>query len=193
VDSPDLGKNASSARSATERGELAPRDLPEVPEAIGKVVTLPEMINWCIRNRSGQPLEVDSPEMTALVAYARMSGAGEAGARQALRPWPEEGVSRKRLLSAFSKLEPFSFAALRSKVTVWPQPATRLMRPTRQSANSARPSRKSSTAAATSIGESNSSCSASRFPMRASATMLRSYPYTLSSTHTVSIRVTSDT
>jgi len=48
-----------------------PETYPKFQKQIGKVVTLSEMINWCIRNPlEGMPLEVDSPEMTALVAYA---------------------------------------------------------------------------------------------------------------------------
>ncbi len=58
---PKLGKNGAVA-SATQCGELAPGDLSKFQKQIGKVVTLPEMMNWCIRNRlEGQPLAATAP------------------------------------------------------------------------------------------------------------------------------------
>jgi len=37
---------------------------------LGKVATIFEMINWCIRNPAeGQPLAADDPDMIALIAY----------------------------------------------------------------------------------------------------------------------------
>jgi len=70
--SPDLGKNGVvCAQCHPNAANSHPETYPKFQKQIGKVVTLPEMINWCIRNPlEGQPLEVDSPEMTALVAYA---------------------------------------------------------------------------------------------------------------------------
>ncbi len=70
--SPALGKNGVACAQCHPNGANShPETYPKFQKQIGKVVTLPEMINWCIRNPlEGMPLELDSPEMTALVAYA---------------------------------------------------------------------------------------------------------------------------
>jgi thiosulfate dehydrogenase len=70
--SPELGKNGvACAQCHPNAANSHPETYPKFQKQIGKVITLPEMINWCIRNPlEGVPLEVDSPEMTALVAYA---------------------------------------------------------------------------------------------------------------------------
>ena len=70
--SPTLGKNGvACAQCHPNAANSHPETYPKFQKQIGKVITLPEMINWCIRNPlEGQPLPVDSPEMTALVAYA---------------------------------------------------------------------------------------------------------------------------
>ena len=70
--SPELGKNGVACAQCHPNGANShPETYPKFQKQIGKVVTLPEMINWCIRNPlEGVPLELDSPEMTALVAYA---------------------------------------------------------------------------------------------------------------------------
>ena len=69
---PKLGKNGVvCAQCHPNAANSHPETYPKFQKQIGKVVTLPEMINWCIRNPlEGQPLPVDSPEMIALVAYA---------------------------------------------------------------------------------------------------------------------------
>jgi thiosulfate dehydrogenase len=69
---PKLGKNGVvCAQCHPNAANSHPETYPKFQKQIGKVVTLPEMINWCIRNPlEGQPLAVDSPEMTAMVAYA---------------------------------------------------------------------------------------------------------------------------
>ena len=47
-----------------------PETYPKFQKQIGKVVTLFEMINWCLRNPlEGKPLAADDPKMTALQAY----------------------------------------------------------------------------------------------------------------------------
>jgi DNA phosphorothioation-dependent restriction protein DptG len=47
-----------------------PETYPKFQKQIGKVVTLSEMINWCLRNPlEGKPLAADDPKMTALQAY----------------------------------------------------------------------------------------------------------------------------
>jgi cytochrome c len=69
---PKLGNNGVvCAQCHPNAANSRPESYPNFQKQIGRVVTLPEMINWCIRNPlEGQPLPVDSPEMTALVAYA---------------------------------------------------------------------------------------------------------------------------
>jgi len=47
-----------------------PETYPKFQKQIGKVVTLFEMINWCLQNPlEGKPLAADDPKMTALQAY----------------------------------------------------------------------------------------------------------------------------
>ena len=47
-----------------------PETYPKFQQQLGKVATLAEMINWCIRNPlESDPLPLDSDEMTALQAY----------------------------------------------------------------------------------------------------------------------------
>jgi thiosulfate dehydrogenase len=47
-----------------------PETYPKFQKQIGKVVSLFEMVNWCIRNPlEGKPLAADDPKMTALLAY----------------------------------------------------------------------------------------------------------------------------
>ena len=69
---PKLGTNGVACAQCHPNGANShPETYPKFQKQIGKVVTLPEMINWCIRNPlEGQALAVDSAEMTALVAYA---------------------------------------------------------------------------------------------------------------------------
>jgi len=47
-----------------------PETYPKFQKQIGKVVSLFEMVNWCIRNPlEGKSLAADDPKMTALLAY----------------------------------------------------------------------------------------------------------------------------
>ena len=47
-----------------------PETYPKFQKQIGKVVSLFEMVNWCIRNPlEGKDLAADDPRMTALLAY----------------------------------------------------------------------------------------------------------------------------
>jgi thiosulfate dehydrogenase len=47
-----------------------PETYPKFQKQIGKVVTLFEMLNWCIQNPlEGKPLAADDPRMVALQAY----------------------------------------------------------------------------------------------------------------------------
>lgn len=54
-----------------------PETYPKFQKQIGKVVSLFEMINWCIRNPlEGQPLAADDPKMTALLSYIHFERRG---------------------------------------------------------------------------------------------------------------------
>ncbi len=47
-----------------------PETYPKFQQQLGKVVTIGEMINWCIQNPlEGEPLALDDPKMVALQAY----------------------------------------------------------------------------------------------------------------------------
>ncbi len=47
-----------------------PETYPKFQQQLGKVVTIGEMINWCIQNPlEGNPLALDDPKMVALQAY----------------------------------------------------------------------------------------------------------------------------
>ena len=47
-----------------------PETYPKFQQQLGRVATLAEMINWCIRNPlEGTPLALDDPTMIALQAY----------------------------------------------------------------------------------------------------------------------------
>jgi thiosulfate dehydrogenase len=69
--SPDLGKNKVSCDQCHPNGaNTHPETYPKFQKQIGKVITLFEMINWCIRNPlEGESLAADDPKMIALQAY----------------------------------------------------------------------------------------------------------------------------
>lgn len=71
--SPKLGKNKVSCDQCHPNGaNTHPETYPKFQKQIGKVVTLFEMINWCIRNPlEGDPLAADDPKMVALQAYIK--------------------------------------------------------------------------------------------------------------------------
>jgi len=47
-----------------------PETYPKFQKQIGKVISLFEMVNWCLRNPlEGDPLAADDPKMVALLAY----------------------------------------------------------------------------------------------------------------------------
>ena len=66
-----LGKNTVSCAQCHPNGaNTHPETFPKFQKQIGKVVSLMEMINWCIENTlEGMPLEWDDAKMTALQAY----------------------------------------------------------------------------------------------------------------------------
>jgi cytochrome c len=47
-----------------------PETYPKFQQQIGRVITLSEMVNWCIQQPlEGQPLSLDDPKMVALLSY----------------------------------------------------------------------------------------------------------------------------
>jgi thiosulfate dehydrogenase len=66
-----LGKNAVSCDMCHPNAtNTHPETYPKFQKQIGKVVSLRDMINWCIQNPlEGEPLALDDPKMFALEAY----------------------------------------------------------------------------------------------------------------------------
>ncbi len=70
--SPKLGKNGLTCANCHPDGANSnPHTFPKFQDNVGKVATLREMINWCIKKPlEGKELPEDSEEMKALEAYA---------------------------------------------------------------------------------------------------------------------------
>lgn len=66
-----LGSNTVSCDQCHPNGaNTHPETYPKFQKQIGKVVTLRDMINWCIQNPlEGRPMALDDPKMIALEAY----------------------------------------------------------------------------------------------------------------------------
>ena len=66
-----LGSNeVSCGQCHPNAANTHPETYPKFQKQIGKVVSLSEMINWCLQHPlEGKPLAVDDPKMTALQAY----------------------------------------------------------------------------------------------------------------------------
>lgn len=69
--SPELGTNGVvCAQCHPNAANTHPETYPKFQKQLGKVGSLWEMVNWCIRNPvEGQPLAADDPRMTAIQAY----------------------------------------------------------------------------------------------------------------------------
>ena len=69
--SPDLGTNKVSCDQChPNAANTHPETYPKFQQQIGRVITLSEMINWCIQNPlEGEPLPLDDARMTALLSY----------------------------------------------------------------------------------------------------------------------------
>jgi len=69
--SSSLGKNKVSCDQCHPNGaNTHPETYPKFQQQIGKVISLGEMVNWCLRNPlEGDPLALDDPKMVALLAY----------------------------------------------------------------------------------------------------------------------------
>ena len=66
-----LGSNTVSCDQChPNASNTHPETYPKFQKQLGKVATIFEMINWCIRNPAeGKPLAADDPDMIALIAY----------------------------------------------------------------------------------------------------------------------------
>ena len=67
----NLGKNKVSCDQChPNAANTHPETYPKFQKQIGRVVSLFEMVNWCIRNPlEGESLAADDPKMVALLAY----------------------------------------------------------------------------------------------------------------------------
>jgi cytochrome c len=66
-----LGKNKVSCDQChPNAANTHPETYPKFQKQIGRVITLFEMVNWCLRNPlEGEPLAADDPRMVALLSY----------------------------------------------------------------------------------------------------------------------------
>ncbi len=69
--SPELGTNKVSCDQChPNAANTHPETYPKFQQQLGRVITLSEMINWCIQNPlEGEPLPLDDARMTALLSY----------------------------------------------------------------------------------------------------------------------------
>jgi thiosulfate dehydrogenase len=76
---PKLGKNKVSCDQCHPNGaNTHPETYPKFQKQIGKVISLFEMVNWCIRNPlEGESLAADDPKMVALLAYITYERRGQ--------------------------------------------------------------------------------------------------------------------
>jgi len=69
--SPELGTNGvACAQCHPNAANTHPETYPKFQQQLGRVITLREMINWCMMNPlEGAPLDHDDPDMIAIEAY----------------------------------------------------------------------------------------------------------------------------
>ena len=69
--SPTLGTNGvACAQCHPNAANTHPETYPKFQKQLGKVITIAEMINWCIANPlEGKRLSVDGQKMTSLITY----------------------------------------------------------------------------------------------------------------------------
>ena len=69
--SANLGKNKVSCDQChPNAANTHPETYPKFQQQIGRVVSLFEMVNWCLQNPlEGDPLAADDPKMVALLTY----------------------------------------------------------------------------------------------------------------------------
>jgi cytochrome c len=68
----NLGTNGVACAQCHPNGaNTHPETYPKFQKQLGRVASLWEMINWCLRNPlEAQPLAADDPKMVALISYA---------------------------------------------------------------------------------------------------------------------------
>jgi len=78
--SPELGTNGvACAQCHPNAANTHPETYPKFQQQLGRVATLREMINWCIRQPlEGQPLALDDARLVAMEAYATYERRGVA-------------------------------------------------------------------------------------------------------------------
>ena len=78
--SPTLGTNGvACAQCHPNAANTHPETYPKFQQQIGKVITLGEMINWCLQHPlEGKPLALDSADMIAIQAYVAYERRGVA-------------------------------------------------------------------------------------------------------------------
>jgi len=66
-----LGTNqVACAQCHPNAANTHPETYPKFQKQIGRVVSIAEMVNWCIMNPlEGKPLKLDSKEMNAILSY----------------------------------------------------------------------------------------------------------------------------
>ena len=71
IHSDELGSNGvACAMCHPNASNTHPETYPKFQQQLGKVVTLRDMINWCLQNPlEAQPLALDDPRMVAMEAY----------------------------------------------------------------------------------------------------------------------------
>jgi thiosulfate dehydrogenase len=69
--SAELGTNGvACAQCHPNAANTHPETYPKFQKQLGRVITLGEMINWCLLNPlEGTPLSLDDPKMIAIEAY----------------------------------------------------------------------------------------------------------------------------
>ena len=69
--SAELGTNGvACAQCHPNAANTHPETYPKFQKQLGKIVSMWEMVNWCIRNPlEGKDLAADDPRMTAMLAY----------------------------------------------------------------------------------------------------------------------------
>jgi thiosulfate dehydrogenase len=69
--SPDLGTNGvACAQCHPNAANTHPETYPKFQQQLGRVISLRDMINWCLQNPlEGETLKLDDPRMIAIEAY----------------------------------------------------------------------------------------------------------------------------
>lgn len=78
--SPELGNNdVACGQCHPNAANTHPETYPKFQQQLGRVITLREMINWCLQNPlEGTPLEYDDPKMVAIETYVAYERRGVA-------------------------------------------------------------------------------------------------------------------